>query len=91
MVIERADRRAGRRTKVAVLFADRTDRALDLLELLEMAWHDRHQEPTPPEALIDDILLLSDGDLRKLIRWTRVAAIDWREARDAAEERRASA
>jgi hypothetical protein len=41
--------------------------------------------------LIDDILLLSDGDLRKLIRWTRVAATDWREARDAALERRESA
>lgn len=91
MVIERADRRAGRRTKVAVLFADGTDRVLDLLELFEMAWHDKHREPTPPEGLIDDILLLSEGDLRQLIRWTRVAATDWREVRDAAEERRESA
>jgi hypothetical protein len=91
MVIERADRRAGRRTKVAVLFADRTDRALDLIELLDMAWHDQHQEPSPPESLIDDILLLSGGDLWQLIRWTRVAATDWREARDAAEELRESA
>ena len=40
MAVGRAERRAERRIKVAVLFADGTDRALDLLELLEMAWHD---------------------------------------------------
>jgi hypothetical protein len=81
----RAERRAGRRTKVAVLFADTTDRALDLLELLEMAWHDVYREETPPEDLIDDILLLSEGNLRLLIRWARLAITDWRDVRVAAE------
>jgi len=85
----RAERRSQRRTKVAVLFADRTDRALDLLELVEMAWHDVYQESTPPEDLIDDILLLSEGNLRLLIRWARLAITDWRDVRAAAEGARA--
>ncbi|HEU4894623.1 MAG TPA: hypothetical protein VFT85_02205 [Acidimicrobiia bacterium] len=87
----RSQRRAERRTKVAVLFADRTDRALDLLELLEMAWHDTFQEGTPPEDLIDDILLLSEGNLRLLIRWARIAITDWREVEAAAESARSEA
>lgn len=86
MAVGRAERRAGRRTKVAVLFADRTDRALDLLELLEMAWHDTHGEVTPPEDLIDDILLMSEGNLRQLIRWARLAVEDWRNVRVAADD-----
>ena len=91
MTIGREQRRAERRTKVAVLFADRTDRALDLLELLEMAWHDVYGEVTPPEDVIDDILLLSGGNLRLLIRWARLAVADWRDLRVAADEARAEA
>jgi hypothetical protein len=72
-----------------VLFADRTDRALDLLELLEMAWHDTYGEGTPPEDVIDDILLLSEGNLRLLIRWARLAITDWRDVRVAADAVRA--
>lgn len=85
MTVGSTDRRSERRTKVAVLFADRTDRALDLLELLEMAWSDAHGEVTPPEEVIDDILLLSEGQLRLLIRWARLAVADWRDVRLAAE------
>jgi len=91
VTIGREQRRAERRTKVAVLFADRTDRALDLLELLEMAWHDVYGEVTPPEDVIDDILLLSGGNLRLLIRWARLAVADWRDLRVAADEARAEA
>jgi hypothetical protein len=90
MTIGRAARRAERRTKVAVLFADRTDRALDLLELMEMAWHDSYQEITPPEHVIDDILLLSEGDLRLLIRWARLAVANPRDLRAAANGARAT-
>lgn len=85
MVTGREQRRSERRTKVAVLFADRTDRALDLLELLEMAWHDTYGEPTPPEAVIDDVLLLSGGSLRQLVRRAREAVTDWRDVRVAAD------
>lgn len=89
MTTARAGRRSARRTKVAVLFADRTDRVLDLLELVEMAWHDTYGEPTPPEEVIDDILLLSEGNLRLLIRWARIAVTDWREVRASADGVRA--
>lgn len=71
-----------------MLFADRTDRALDLLELLEMAWHDTYGEPTPPETVIDDILLLSRGSLRQLVRRAREAVTDWRDVRVAADDAR---
>jgi hypothetical protein len=84
--IGRAERRSERRTKVAVLFADRTDRALDLLELLEMAWHDSYGEITPREDVIDDVLLLSEGNLRALIRWSRLAVTDWRDVRVEADK-----
>ena len=90
MTVERAERRAERRTKVAVLFADRTDRALDLLELVEMAWHDSYEEITPPEDVIDDILLLSEGNLRLLIRWARLAVANPKDLRAAANGARAS-
>ncbi len=91
MAVSRAERRAGRRTKVAVLFADRSDRALDLLEILEMAWHDVYGDVTPPEEVVDDILLLSEGSLRHLIRWTRLALVDWRDVRVAADGARGDA
>lgn len=81
-----AERRAERRTKVAVLFADRTDRALDLIELMEMAWHDAYGEVTPPEQVVDDVLLLSEGNLRPLIRWARLAVTDWRDVRVEADK-----
>jgi cytochrome c551/c552 len=90
MAVSRAERRAGRRTKVAVLFADETDRALDLLELMEIAWHDVHGEVTPPDQVILDVLALSRGDLDELIRWVRLAVVDWRDVRVAADEFRAT-
>lgn len=75
---------------MAVLFADRTDRALDLLELVELAWHDVYGEVTPSEDVINDILVLSEGNLRLLIRWGRLAVTDWRDVRVEADRLRAS-
>lgn len=86
MAIGMSERRAGRRTKVAVMFADRTDRALDLIELMEMAWHDAYGEASPPESVVDDVLLLSEGNLRALIRWARLAVTDWRDVRVEADK-----
>lgn len=81
MAIGMEERRAERRTKVAVMFADRTDRALDLIELMEMAWHDAYGDVAAPEQVVDDVLLLSEGNLRPLIRWARLAVTDWRDVR----------
>ncbi|HEX6286501.1 MAG TPA: hypothetical protein VFZ80_03370 [Acidimicrobiia bacterium] len=74
---------------MAVLFADRTDRALDLLELVELAWHDVYGEVTPSEDVIDDVLILSEGSLRALIRYARLAVEDWRDVRVEADKLRA--
>ena len=53
-----------------------------------MAWHDTYVEGTPPEDLIDDILFLSEGNLRLLIRWARIAVTDWKQVKTAAASAR---
>ncbi|HZQ85699.1 MAG TPA: hypothetical protein VFA83_12715 [Acidimicrobiales bacterium] len=80
MVESRADRRAGRRERVLVIFGEaHVEAALDLLELTELAWHDCYEAVSPSEAVIDDILLCSRGDLDGLIRAARVAVTDTRD------------
>ena len=64
------------------------DAALDLLELLEFAWHDCYSEITPPDEVIDDVLVLSRGDLSRLISSGRLAVSDWRDTRVAADQLR---
>ncbi len=89
MAISRADRRRDRVGRVSRWFgADEAPAALDLLEVLELAWHDCYSEISPPEDIIDDVLLLSDGDLAALIRAVRLATTDWRDLKIAATERR---
>jgi len=71
---------------VLEVFGDkRAGRALDLLELLELAWHDCYAEITPPDDVIDDVLVLSRGGLGQLISAARLALSDWRDARVAAD------
>jgi hypothetical protein len=79
--ISRADRRAARAPRVRAVFADRTDAALDLFELVELAWHDCYAEITPSEEIIDDVLFLSEGDLAKLVTYARLAVTDWRDVK----------
>ena len=89
MAIGRAARRSERTPRVVEAFGEElAPPALDLLELTELAWHDCYGEVTPPEGVIDDILLLSEGDLGRLIRFARLAVIDWRDLRVAADEYR---
>jgi hypothetical protein len=58
--------------------------ALDLLELVELAWHDCYGEITPPEDIIDDMLVVSDGRLAGLVTAALVAVTDWRDLKVAA-------
>jgi hypothetical protein len=44
MVISKADRRAARATRAQELFGEDAAIALDLLELVELAWHDCYDE-----------------------------------------------
>jgi hypothetical protein len=92
MAVSRAERRRDREPRVRAVFADRHAKsALDLLELLELAWHDCYREISPSEDIIDDVLLLSDGSMDKLVSAVRLAVRDWRDLKLAAAERRDSA
>lgn len=50
-----------------------------VLELMEMAWHDCYAEITPPEEIVDDVLLCSGGTLGGLIDAAHLAVIDRRD------------
>jgi hypothetical protein len=89
MAVSRAGRRRERERRVAAVFGkDRAAHALDLLELVELAWHDCYGEITPPEEIIDDMLLLSDGSIEGLVVAARLGVDDWRDLTVAANARR---
>jgi len=89
MAVGRAERRKLRWDRtVAVFGEDTAPIALDLLELTELAWHDCYGELTPSEDVVDDILLLSDGDINQLIQAARLAVTDWRDLKVAADKLR---
>lgn len=85
MVIGRKNRRVARRDRVeAVMGATDVDAALDVIELMELAWHDCYGEPSPPEQVIDDVLTVSRGDLASLASAALLGVTDWRDLRLAA-------
>jgi hypothetical protein len=89
MAVGRAERRSEREPRVAAFFdEDQTPRALDLLDLTELAWHDCYGEVTPSEGVIDDMLTVSGGSIDGLIKAARLAVTDPRDLKVAAEERR---
>jgi len=90
MAISRAERRNARSDRATELFGAHADAALDALELLELAWHDCYRELSPPEQMIEDIWVVSDGDLALLIAATRLAVTDFRDLRVSADSLRAS-
>lgn len=89
MSISRNDRRKEREPRVVARFGADAAVALDLLELLEFAWHDCYGEITPADAVIDDVLALSEGTLSGLVLACRLAVMDWRDLRVAADHVRA--
>ena len=89
MIDSAANRRAARHHEVARRFAPGdVEAALDLLALVDLAWHDCYGESSPPEGVLDDMLLMADGDMGRLARFGRLAVIDFRDLRVAADERR---
>ena len=85
----RAQRREDRRQQVVAQFGeDRASVALDLLELTELAWHDCYGEVSPPEEIVEDMLLLSEGNVEQLIQAALLGVTDWRDLKVAAEELR---
>jgi len=74
---------------VVTLFGqDRATQVLDLLELVELAWHDCYGAITPSEKQVDDMLTLSEGSVEKLIGAARLAVTDWRDLKVAADAHR---
>ncbi|MEU5539045.1 hypothetical protein [Streptomyces sp. NPDC020362] len=62
---EGAARRAQRTTRIeAPVGQDAAPAALDLLELVEFAWHDFYGDVTPGEDAVEDILTYSRAILR---------------------------
>ena len=89
MAVSRADRRRERRPRVVAVFGEAAaDRALDLLEIVELAWHDCYGERTPADEVIDDMLHVSGGTLDGLIAAAHLGITDRRDLRVAADRRR---
>ncbi|MFG1869244.1 hypothetical protein [Micromonospora arborensis] len=91
MALGSEQRREERRPRIEALFAGpQIGAALDLLHLMDLAWHDCYgpRELEVPPAVLDDVLLLANGDLAALITVAREAVIDFRDVRVAADARR---
>lgn len=92
MAVSRADRRAEREPRFVEVFgATLAPRALDLLEIVELAWHDCYGDISPSEEIVDDMLLLSGGSLEGLVSAAHLALTDWRDLKMAASAQRAGA
>ena len=79
--ISRRDRRDADRGRAALEFGADADAPLDLLDLLELAWHDCFGEITPPAEVVDDVWVVAEGHLGRLASAARLAVIDWRDLR----------
>lgn len=89
MAVGRAQRREQRLAKVQAHFDEtETSAALDLLELTELGWHDVYGETTPPEEVVEDMLVFSGGTIDGLIGAAHLAVTDWRDLRLAADQLR---
>ena len=59
-------------------FGAAADAALDLLELTEFAWHDCYGEVSPPDQVVEDMLVVSGGRIELLASAARLAVEDFR-------------
>ena len=90
MVDSRADRREAREPAARAAFGDRAGAFLDLMELVEYAWHDCFGASTPPDQVVDDIVTVARGDLERAVRAAHLAVLDFRDLRMSADAVRAS-
>lgn len=89
LVTGRRERREAARGRAALEFGPDAGAALDLFELLELAWHDRYGDVPPPARVVEDVWAVADGDVGRLASASRLAVTDWRELRLAADDVRA--
>ena len=86
MVIGREERRNRRRPRVLTEFGNHdAEHVLDLLELVELAWHDCYGDVSPDDTVIEDILVVAEATWGKLISAAHLAVTDWRDLRVAAD------
>lgn len=89
MAIGRAARRESRRARAVAVFGEQHASAvLDLVELVELAWHDCYGEVAPPDGIIDDMFLLSEGSVERLIAAAHLGVTDPRDLAVAAGDLR---
>jgi hypothetical protein len=91
MAVGSEQRRQERKPRIAGTFRDRhVEAALDLLDLADRAWHDSYgpKDLALPDDVLDDVLLLAEGNLAALVQIARAAVIDFRDVRVAADELR---
>ena len=88
MGTSREQRRGARSVRAFETFGSKANAALDALALLDLAWHDCYGEPTPPEQVIDDIYVVSNGDLAAFVSAAHLAVRDFRDLRMNADEER---
>ena len=90
MAIGREERRVEREPRFVEVFGQKlAPTALDLIELVELAWHDTYGEISPSEEVIEDMLAVSRGNLAGLVRAARLAVMDRRDLKLAADDARA--
>lgn len=83
-VDSRASRREKRWPAASAAFGASAEAALDLLELVDLAWHDCYGQVSPPDDVVEDILTVAQGRLDGLARAARLAVEDFRDLRLAA-------
>jgi hypothetical protein len=88
MATSREDRRSSRSSRATEVFGKRARAALDALALLDFAWHDCYGEPSPPEAVTEDIWVVAQGDLAEFVSAAHLAVIDFRDLRMSADQMR---
>jgi hypothetical protein len=82
MAVGRAERFEERKPRVIAVFGDDAEAlrsASRVFALLELAWHDCYGQITPPEEVIDEILLCSGGNLGGLVEAAHLAVVDSRD------------
>ena len=88
VTISRGDRRCERAPRAFAEFGGSAGAALDILELVELAFHDCYGEVSPPPAVIDDICVVGGGDLPRFASAARLAVDDFRDLRVTADSNR---
>ena len=87
MAIGRQARRQEQLPRLQTEFAEDVDAALQVLDLLDRAWHDCYSV-TPREAVVEDVFFTAQGDLSRLIDAAHLAVQDWRDLRVRADLKR---